>query len=81
MVVACEYLTNIGITRQLIMNADLPSLRDHISQADPAESSDFLRSFHQLVASGNISEETAFLAVPNPAELRRRLRGIASMLS
>jgi hypothetical protein len=28
-----------------------------------------------------VSEETALLAVPNPAELRRRLRGVSSNLS
>ncbi len=81
MVLACEYMTNFGRTRQCILNADLPTLRDHLAQANLAESCDFLRAFHQLVSSGRISEETALLAVPNPAELRRRLRGISSSFS
>jgi twitching motility protein PilT len=78
---ACEYMTNIGLTRQCILNGDLVSLREHLMQADPAESSVFLESYLQLVSSGRISQETALLAVPNPAELRRRLRGISSTLS
>jgi hypothetical protein len=39
---------------------------------------DFLRSFHRLVSDGRLDAETEFLACPNPAELRRRLRGISS---
>jgi Tfp pilus assembly pilus retraction ATPase PilT len=81
MVPACEYLTNIGITRRFILNADLPALRDHLIAANEEESLDFLRAFQRLVAEGKLSEETALLAVPNPAELRRRLRGVSSDLS
>jgi Tfp pilus assembly pilus retraction ATPase PilT len=81
MVPACEYLTNIGITRRFIRNADLPALRDHLIAANEEESLDFLRAFQRLVAEGKVSEETALLAVPNPAELRRRLRGVSSNLS
>jgi twitching motility protein PilT len=81
MVPACEYLTNIGITRRFILNADLPALRDHLIAANEEESLDFLRAFQRLVAEGKVSEETALLAVPNPAELRRRLRGVSSDLS
>ena len=78
MVLACEYLTNIGITRRCILSQDLPSLRDHLSTANPLESCDFLRAYYQLVVEGRLSEETALLSAPNPAELRRRLRGIGS---
>lgn len=81
MALACEYMTNVGLTRQSILNADMPGLRDQLAVADPSESQDFLRSFHRLVTEGKVSEETALLAVPNPAELRRRLRGISSGLS
>jgi len=80
MVLACEYLTNVGITRRCILSLDLPALRDHLSTANPLESCDFLRAYHQLVLSGRLDEETAMLSVPNPAELRRRLRGIGSSL-
>ena len=78
MVLACEYLTNIGITRRCILSQDLPTLRDHLSTANPLESCDFLRAYYQLVIEGRLSEETALLSAPNPAELRRRLRGIGS---
>lgn len=81
MVLACEYMTNVGITRQCIIEADIPLLRDHLAEADAAESRDFLRAFHELVSTGRVSEETAMASVPNPAELRRRLRGISSNLS
>jgi twitching motility protein PilT len=81
MALACEYMTNVGLTRQCILNADMPGLRDQLAVADPSESLDFLRSFHRLVTEERVSEETALLAVPNPAELRRRLKGISSGLS
>lgn len=81
MVMACEYLTNVGVTRQYIQHAQIPELRDHLSIANPTESQDFLRSLHQLVISGALSEETALLASPNPAELRRRLKGISGSMS
>ena len=81
LVLACEHMTNVGIMRQCILNADFSTLRDQLAQADPEESLDFLRSFQRLVSDGRISEESALLAVPNPAELRRRLRGISSGLS
>jgi Tfp pilus assembly ATPase PilU len=71
-------MSNLGLTRQCILNGDLSSLREHLIQADKSESSLFLESFLSLVASGKISEETALLSVPNPQELRRRLRGISS---
>jgi len=75
---ACEYMSNLGLTRQCILNGDLSSLREHLIQADESESLVFLESFLKLVLSGKISEETALLGVPNPQELRRRLRGITS---
>jgi twitching motility protein PilT len=75
---ACEYMSNLGLTRQCILNGDLSSLREHLMQSDKSESSVFLESFLSLVASGKISEETALLFAPNPSELRRRLRGISS---
>jgi len=81
MALACEYMTNVGLTRQCILNGDMPALRDQLAVADASESSDFLRSFHRLVTEGMVSEETALISVPNPAELRRRLRGISSGLS
>jgi twitching motility protein PilT len=81
MALACEYMTNVGLTRQCILNADMSGLRDQLAVADASESLDFLRSFQRLVTEGKVSEETAMLAVPNPAELRRRLRGISSGLS
>ena len=80
MILACEYMSNVGLTRQCILNADLPALRDHLTQGDPSESLDFLRAFHRLVTEGKVTEETALLAVPNPAELRRRFRGLSSIL-
>jgi twitching motility protein PilT len=80
-VLACEYLSNIGLTRECILHADLPGLRDHLAQADSSESMDFLHAFQRLAAEGRVSEETALLSVSNPAELRRRLRGISSNLS
>jgi Tfp pilus assembly pilus retraction ATPase PilT len=81
MVMACEYMTNIGVTRQYIQNAQIPELRDHLAIANPIESQDFLRSLHQLVLSGALAEETALLASPNPAELKRRLKGISASMS
>lgn len=81
MVLATEFLTNLGLSRQYIRDADLSSLRDIIVQSDPMESYDFLRSFFDLVTSGEVSEEAALLAVPHPAELKRRLRGITSSSS
>lgn len=81
MVLSCEYMTNVGIMRQCILNADFSTLRDQLAQADPGESLDFLRALQRLVSDGRISEESALLAAPNPAELRRRLRGISSGLS
>ncbi|MCE9587428.1 MAG: PilT/PilU family type 4a pilus ATPase [Verrucomicrobia bacterium] len=81
MVLATEFLTNLGLSRQCIRDADLPALRDFISHSDPSESYDFLSSFLDLVTTGKIAEDTALLAVPNPAELKRRLRGITSSSS
>jgi twitching motility protein PilT len=78
---SCEYLTNAGFSRQSILNGDMPELRDYLSRADPSESVDFLRFFHRLVTDGILAEETALQACPNPAELRRRLRGISSSLA
>ena len=77
-VLVCEYLTNAGLSRQCILNGDMAELRDYLAKADPGETADFLRSFHRLVSDGRLDAETAFLACPNPAELRRRLRGISS---
>jgi pilus retraction protein PilT len=81
MVLACEYLTNIGLSRQCILNEDLAMLRDILANADSKESMDFLSSFLRLVSTGKISHETALLAVPNQAELRRRLRGVTTALA
>lgn len=81
MVLATEFLTNLGLSRQCIRDADLSALRDVIIQADSSESYDFLSSFLDLVKSQRITEETALLAVPNPAELKRRMRGITSSTS
>jgi twitching motility protein PilT len=81
MVLACEYMSNIGRTRQCVLHGDLPTLRDHLSIANESESRDFLRALQQLVEAGRISIENALLAAPNPAELRRRLRGISSSFS
>jgi len=81
MVLATEFLTNLGLSRQCIRDADLSALRDVITQADSSESYDFLSSFLDLVTSQRITEETALLAVPNPAELKRRMRGITSSTS
>ncbi len=78
MVLCCEYLTNVGRFRQCIMEGDLPALRDHLAIADDSEARDALRSLQNLVREGRVSEETAMLAAANPAELRRRLRGISS---
>ncbi|MEI6377321.1 MAG: hypothetical protein WCO97_09010, partial [bacterium] len=80
-VLACEYMTNVGVTRQYIQNSQIPELRDHLSIANPTESQDFLRSLHQLVLSGVLAEEAALLASPNPAELRRRLKGITGSMT
>jgi twitching motility protein PilT len=80
-VLVCEYLTNAGLSRQCILNGDIAELRDYLAKADPAETMDFLRSFHRLVSEGRLDAETAFHACPNPAELRRRLRGISSSMS
>ena len=77
MVLACEYLTNVGVTRQFILDAAMADLRDHLGTSNPTESQDFLRSFQQLVTQGLLSEEAALLSSSNPAELRRRLRGIS----
>ena len=81
MVLATEFLTNLGLSRQCIRNADLPALRDFISQSDPSESYDFLSSFLELVTTHRIAEDTALITFPNPAELKRRLRGITSSAS
>jgi pilus retraction protein PilT len=77
-ILSCEYLTNAGMARQCILEGDVPALRDYLSTADEQESVDFLRSFHRLVESGLLAEDVALQSCPNPAELRRRLRGISS---
>ena len=81
MVLVCEYMSNIGRTRQCLLQGDLPTLRDHLSITNESESRDFLRALQKLVAEGRLSVENALLAAPNPAELRRRLRGISSAFS
>jgi len=78
MVLACEYLTNIGFTRRCILSEDLPALREYMTTSDSSESCDFLRAYTRLVKEGALSEEAALLSVTNPSELRRRLRGIGS---
>jgi len=80
-VLVCEYLTNAGLSRQCILDGNMSELRDYLAKADSAESIDFLRAFHRLVTEGNLDPETALMACPNPAELRRRLRGISSSMS
>ena len=80
-ILVCEYLTNAGHSRQCILNGDIAELRDYLAKADPVETVDFLRSFHRLVSEGRLDPSTALQACPNPAELRRRLRGISSSLS
>jgi len=77
----CEHLTNVGMARQCIRDGDVASLRDYLAKADEIESIDFLRSFYRLVSEGAIEEGVAMQACPNPAELRRRLRGISSMIN
>lgn len=79
-ILACEYLTNVGFSRRCILNGDMAELRDYVAKADPSETIDFLRSFHRLVSDGILGAEVALQACPNPAELRRRLRGISSSL-
>jgi len=76
MVLACEYLTNAGFATQVIQQGDVPSLRDLISSADERETRDFLRSLFLLVQAGILTEEVALSAATNPAELRRKIRGI-----
>jgi twitching motility protein PilT len=77
-ILVSEHLLNAGMARQCILNGDVAGLRDYLLKADESESVDFLRTFHNLVSEGRISTETAMQTCPNPAELRRRLRGISS---
>jgi twitching motility protein PilT len=81
MVLACEYMSNIGRTRQCVLQGDIPTLREHLSISHESESCDFLRILEQLVDQGRLSVENALLSASNPAELRRRLRGISSNFS
>ena len=77
-ILVCEHLTNAGLARQCILEGDAAALRDYLAGADENESVDFTRSFHRLVSEGLLEERVAMQACPNPAELRRRLRGISS---
>jgi pilus retraction protein PilT len=77
-VLVCEHLTNAGMARQCILDGDVAALRDYLASSAENESVDFTRSFHRLVSDGVLDEGVAMQACPNPAELRRRLRGISA---
>lgn len=77
-VLLCEYFTNEGAARKMIMEGRTSELDDHLRRADPRFSRNFLQGLVQLVREGKITEEIASSVSESPQELSRALRGITS---
>lgn len=78
LVLAAEYFINIGATRKFISDGKLPELADQIARSDVRSGCNFLTAIAALVRAGRVTEEEAAMAVDNPQELTRTLRGISS---
>ncbi len=78
LVLAAEYLVNVGVTRKYLEESRLTDLTEHLARTDPSNGRSLMACLTDLVRSGLITESTALAAVDSPAELTRALRGISS---
>ncbi len=78
LVLAAEYLVNVGATRKYLEEGRLTDLTEHLTRTDPTTGRSLMNCLTELVRGGLITEPTALAAVDSPAELTRALRGISS---
>ncbi len=78
LVLAAEYLVNVGVTRKYLEESRLTDLTEHLARTDPSTGRSLMNCLTDLVRGGLITESTALAAVDSPAELTRALRGISS---
>lgn len=76
----CEYFSNVGSSRRLIVEGRMNELQDFVSRGDPRAVRSFADSLLQLVRSGVVSEAVALENADNPQEFTRTLRGISSSM-
>jgi len=74
----CEYFSNGGSSRRLIVEGRMNELQDFVSRGDPRNARSFADSLLQLVRKGIVSESVALENTDNPQEFTRALRGISS---
>lgn len=74
----CEYFSNSGSSRKIIVEDRLTDLQDFIMRGDPRFARSFSDSLLRLVRENRISESNALEFAENPQEFSRMLRGISS---
>ncbi len=74
----CEFFSNSGSSRKIIMEGRGSDLPEFIARGDPLRARSFADALLQMVRAGRISEADASENAENPQELSRLLRGINS---
>jgi len=77
-VLLCEYFSNSGSSRKIIVEDRLTDLQDFILRGDPRSTRSFSDSLLRLVRDGMVDEAAALEIADNPQEFSRMLRGISS---
>ena len=75
---ACEFFTNTGAARKYVAEGRRSELADWLARGDGLRARAMEDSLVALVRSGEVSEESALLAVENPQNFQRAMRGISS---
>jgi twitching motility protein PilT len=74
----CEYFSNGGSSRRLIVEGRMDELQDFVTRGDPRSVRSFGDSLLELVKVGAVAESVAMEHADNPQEFARALRGITS---
>lgn len=75
-VVATEYLSNIGVVSQFLAEGKTEELADFLAGAKTQESKNLTQNLIEKVMEGKITAEVAKQSAPDPMEVTRTLRGI-----
>ncbi|MEI6072599.1 MAG: PilT/PilU family type 4a pilus ATPase [Verrucomicrobiae bacterium] len=74
----CEYFSNEGSSRKIIIEDRLTDLSDFIARGDPQSTRSFSDSLLRLVRDDRVTEAAALEIAENSQEFSRMLRGITS---
>ena len=71
-----EHVENAGAMRDWIRRREITAIDEYMTKSSDPAAKSFLHSALEAMRDGRITEETAYSAVNNEAELRRALRGV-----